>query len=193
MDHHADERLRRELHPGETLRWSGRPGALALAGSRIFVSLFGLVFLTFALGWTSMAAVIGGVISGLGEGGPGFLRGFAAFPLFGVPFILVGLALALQAPLALFAAPRTFYGVTDRRVLIVGGVRGHVQSYGPGDLNALDRREGPDGRGSLVFRRESWVSHNGGGTRTIAFHGVPEVRRVEAELLRLRGDAPSRA
>ena len=74
--------LERQIAPGERLLWSGRPQKLH--GPRGAGRLFAVFFLGFACFWELMALQT----LTLGAGPFGIL-----FPLFGIPFILVGIKL----------------------------------------------------------------------------------------------------
>src|SRR5690349_96132 len=167
-----------ELDPGERLVWSGspRPGALALQA--VPATLFGIPFAGFAVFWMYgawTATTRGGHLSG-----PWLL-----FPLFGIPFLLVGLGF-VTAPLWAWAgAGRTVYAITDRRALIIGGagLRG-VQSFQHADVGDITHLESGDGSGSLYFATRAFVSSNGIVNRSrVGFVGIPDVKRVE-QLLR---------
>ena len=81
-----------------------------------------------------------------------------AFPLFGVPFVTIGLAM-LSAPLwAWRSARRTLYTVTDRRLILfesTGGRAISVRSLEPRALRDVRRTERPDGSGSLDILGQS--------------------------------------
>lgn len=174
-----------QLDGGERLLWSGTPDAGATALAALPVSLFGIPFGAFATFWIWTAFT---TTSRLSRGrGPWIL-----FPLFGVPFLLVGLGM-LTAPLWVWrAAKRTVYAVTSKRVLIItAGANRGVRSYGPADLGNLVRVERADGRGSLSFgggfaAGGAWPT-NGmvvrvGPTGTLSrvtLVGIPDVREVE--------------
>lgn len=73
------------LESGETILWQGRPrGGVIWADILSAESLFGIPFTAFALFWTAMASSMSG--GDTGPGGPIALL----FPLFGLPFIVVG-------------------------------------------------------------------------------------------------------
>ena len=171
----------REMRSGERLIWAERPapGRLALAG--LPVTLFGAVFGGFALFWIVAAASMTPAESGV----------FAFFPLFGVPFLLVGLGMFL-APLWIWiGGKKTVYAISSDRLVIIKGDR--VRSFEPDEIGELERREGADGSGDVVFRRELVRSHSRHHGRTrerkIGFFGIPEVRRVEDEIRRLKDSA----
>lgn len=187
-----DARVRSELSAGEQLLWVGQPRPDRFARASIPLVIFGLVFTGFAVFW--MAAASGMLFGGFGgpNGAPGgFGLIFSCFPLFGVPFVLVGLGM-LTSPFWLRRlARRTCYALTDRRAIVwqarwFGGVE--VRSYGPQDLTRLRRVEHADGSGDLVFEEivtfgHDRHGHRTSGTRQYGFLAIDGVRQVE-ELLR---------
>jgi len=169
----------REMRPGEKLIWAERPRPGAVARGGLTASLFGIPFLGFALFWTFMAS------GAIRQGGFGLF-----FPLFGLPFIAVGIGLVGTPLWAARRARSTIYAITDQRLLIMQtGSTNEVQSYGPEDLDSLDRRERPDGSGDIIFRNENLVRRGRNGTyvtnNRIGFFGVPEVRQVEQAIRKL--------
>ena len=171
----------RQMRPGERLIWADRPapGRMALAG--LPVTLFGAVFGGFALFWIAGAASMTPADSGV----------FAFFPLFGVPFLLVGLGIMLTPVWIWLGAKKTIYAISSDRLVIIKGNR--VQSFEPDEIDELERRETSDGRGDVIFSRDLVRSRSRRGSRTrvrkIGFFGIPEVRRVEDEIRRLKDRA----
>ncbi len=110
------------LAPGERILWQGRPdGAIDWALLFDVRSLFGVFFTGFALFWIAMAS--GMLWTGGSDAGPPlFFR--LLFPLFGLPFVLVGLGVIL-APLRADLAERrgVFYTLTDRAAFIATATR----------------------------------------------------------------------
>lgn len=108
------------------------------------------------------------------------------FPLFGVPFALVGLGLMLSPVWLRRKLKRTGYALTNRRALLIeGGLFGSrlVKSYAPEDLSDLERVERANGSGDLVFERVATrvQSDDGRRVRTAprGFLAIPDVRDVE--------------
>ena len=141
--------------------------------------IFGVPWTAFAVFWTLGAAGLIGKFSR--EAG---LWGYI-FPLWGLPFIFIGLVM-LSAPYwAARAARRTIYAITDRRAIIwipkVWGEK-EVRSFEPRRLLSMTRRERADGSGDLVF--EQFRETNGSSTTTIrrGFMGLADVRDAEAVL-----------
>lgn len=176
-----DALVRDELAPGERILYAERP----LAGRSVLGAfatwLFAVPWTAFALFW--MFAASGG-LSGDRPSGVGLV-----FPLFGLPFVLVGLAM-LAAPLkAWHAARRSLCVVTDRRALVFGGAGFraiHVHTFSRSELAAPQRTERPDGSGDLLFVPD--VRLDGGPTlRADGFRNVPDVRGAERAVRALTG------
>ena len=144
-----------EIASGERIAWVGQPIPSRYARRGLGTALFGIPFTAFAFFWIAGAS---------GFKMPDFSHGFGFFPLFGIPFVLVGLGM-LSSPLwMLLKATRTAYVITDRRALTVErrlwqGVS--VRSFEPECLTDLSRTQYPDGSGNLVFRRDYHASNRG--------------------------------
>jgi hypothetical protein len=139
------EAVLRELGPDEQLRWFGQPRSLGFLLGSIPAVLFGIPWTGFALFWTYGAA--GFKIPDFSDPDP-----MMFFPLFGLPFILIGIGM-LSSPLwALRRASRTAYFVTNKRAVIIdGGSRRTIQSILPGGFGDIVRRERSSGRGDILF------------------------------------------
>jgi len=182
-----DSRVRTELSSGERLLWVGQPQPGRSMRAAIPIVLFGLPWTAFAIFW--MAGASGLLLGGFGNGPPAAFR--ILFPLFGLPFVLIGLGM-LSAPFWLRRrAKRTCYALTDRRAILwqagwFGGIE--VRSYGPEELTQIHRTQYADGSGSLVFEELVSFSRNSRGhvsrsTTRRGFMYIDNVRAVE-ELLR---------
>lgn len=168
----------RELQPGERVLWFAQPDPRLMRRGTWIVSIFGLVFMGFALVWILMtaggAAAVGGRIGGI--------IGFGLFSLCGLPFLGVGGAM-LTGPLWIGKrAARMAYVITDQRAIIwEAGWFGrlHVQSFGPERLASMTRSERADGSGDLIF--EQFTTRAGTGVRTVrrGFLALPQVREAE--------------
>ncbi len=171
----------REMGTGERLIWADRPAPGRLALARLPATLFGLVFAGFAVFW----------IAGATEATIDVDGAFSLFPLFGLPFLLVGLWIVLAPLWAWMGARKTVYAVSSDRLVIIKG--GSVRSFAPDEIENLERRERSDGSGNVVFHREYYRSRGRHGSRTrvrkTGFYGIPEVRRVEDEIRNLKDRA----
>jgi len=104
------------LDEGETILWQGRPVAgLSFSNINVMETLMGLFFMGFSLFWIRTAA---NVTSNFGSSGvEGLLP--VVFPLFGVPFFLIGFYNAIGHILwDAFLRSRTHYTLTSKRAFI---------------------------------------------------------------------------
>ena len=174
-----------ELDRGEQLLWFGTPSPQRLAqqakGTRIG-GLFGAMFLVF---WLCGVAFIG---FASGEAGaPAFFKVFAGVMfLFGLIALIFVLRLIGAPAQAAAQARNTVYAVTDKRLIVL--ISGQsARSYGPRDIERVERRDTPDGRGDVIFARERQDSttYDDDSRRThehwkdLGFFGVENPREVE--------------
>jgi hypothetical protein len=156
------------------------------------IFVFAIPWTAFSLFWEAMAFGIWINKSEQANGNIEQVLGII-FPLFGLPFVLIGLGM-LSAPFILLArARKTVYAITDRRILIVTtGNKGRrkVESRSLKDIKPeLARKENKDGSGSLFlgsgFDVEQPFAPN---MKLRGFEQVPQVREVEAKLRRAMED-----
>lgn len=142
-----EEIISRQLVDGETLIWSGRPDRAAFAGSNPFRSVFGRVVM-----------IIGGVMvymaldaMAVNPRSPGV---FAL--LFGVVFVVFGGGLALKTFENWWCAPAAYYGVTDKRAIILRTRPWFkVQNFGNHQIAfVVSEPFGDDGLGNVLFANE---------------------------------------
>jgi hypothetical protein len=166
--------LDRELDDGEQILWSARPDPARVARQYILMFVFGIPFTLFALFWMGMTSMITGLM-------PGEFTPFKLFPLFGLPFVLVGLGLLSSPFWAYRKAKSGAYAITNRRIIIIeGGSSRSVKSYVKRDVQQIERREHSNGTGDLIFAREYVRGSKGRvNTREIGFFGIPRAREVE--------------
>ena len=168
-----------EMTPGENLFWAETSLPKNARRRVIPISLLGWIFLLLSLAWVSRA-----VTASVG------------LLIFGVPFVIGGLALASAPWWWPGVTRRTVYAISDQRLLIIRDLpKRKITSYGPEDIDVVERRENRDGSGDVIFRREETqkLKHHHDphgkrrvGTREIGFFGVPEVRRVEEAIWMLK-------
>jgi hypothetical protein len=145
--------LERELSPGERLVWSGQPrGGVRLRASDAVAIPFSIFWCGFAVLWEVIALLAsnrgGGLIA-------------LVFPLFGVPFVVIGLYLLVgRFFVDAKARQRTFYGVTTERIVIVSGLFARrTRSLNLRTLGAMSLAERPDGSGTITFGPASPFGH----------------------------------
>jgi hypothetical protein len=186
-----EQHIRAELRDGEQLLWSGQPIPRRMMRPAWFLVPFGVFWTSFTLVWITGALGFSAILSG------GF-RGFGIvgllFPLFGLPFLFIGLAL-LSSPIWLRRrAKRTAYALTDARAIIrspklFGGME--VRSYALAGMRNPVRRDYRDGSGDLIFQEfmthSEYSDHGSHAQRTsLGFIGIRDVREVEAMIDRMR-------
>lgn len=161
----------RQIDPGERLLWSGTPSPGEAASAALPGTLIGVPFTAFAAFWMWSAWSIA----------PHAAGPFRFFPLFGIPFMVIGLGMVLAPLWASLRARNTVYALTERRALIiVDGVGGGISSYARADMGELTRTERVDGRGSVFFAIRTSTTSRGFVKHTrVGFIGIPDVRNVE--------------
>lgn len=169
---HLQDLVERELEPGEEVVWSGMPKP------RFFTPAATAAFL-FAIPWTAFAVFWMYGASGFKR--PDFSSPEAFFPLFGVPFVLVGLAM-LSSPLwARRNSGKTVYVITSQRAItFVGGWGTTIRSYPPEKLQDTYRREGRDGTGDVIIAHRAWRDSDGDRrSEQLGFLRVRNAKEVE--------------
>jgi hypothetical protein len=173
-----EQKLRPELARDERLLWSGMPKqGLRLRASDWFA-------VPFTLFWFYMV-MFGMSPHGIPTDQP---------PLYmtpqGIPFVLVGAyVLAGRFFVDWYQRTRTYYGVTDQRVLILDGVfNRQIKSLTLATLSDLTLKQQSDGSGTITFGpgtsayswfgRNSWSGTN--SRQAPAFDMIEDVRKVYA-------------
>jgi hypothetical protein len=182
----AESAIRPELARNERLLWSGQPrGGVAFTTNDIFMIPFTIVWCGFAVVW-ELAALSHGV---------------GGFSLFGLPFVGVGLYMVAGRFIGdARRRHRTFYGITNERVIIVSGSRTREVNSLPLDtMNDITFKEKADGSGTIMLARPNPLMTR---RNTIALQGmnrmagvpslelIPNARDVYQLLLQARRDEP---
>ena len=187
----AQLRAQSELQSGESIYWTGVADPARTALGALPASLFGLPFAGFALFWMSQAFRATSTISKSSHNS--FAGGFGIFPIFGLPFLLVGLGVVL-APLWAFLAGRsTVYAITNQRVMVItGGNSRSVKSYTPADILGVEHRERPDGSGDISILTTGIARTNNSVSNVkVALVGVPNVKQVAQQVMTLHTQRPA--
>ena len=134
-----DNTIVQHLDRGERLLWSDRPrSGIRLRAQDLFLVPFSLLWGGFAIFWEA---------SVISKGAPLF------FMLWGIPFVCVGLFLIFGR--FFFDAhnrARTFYGVTNERIIIVSGIFSQqTKSLSLRTLTDLSLTQRNDGSGTITF------------------------------------------
>ena len=117
--------------------------------------------------------------------------GMLAMSLFGIPFVLIGFGMLLGPFWVLRKGARTLYVLTNRRLTILeGGRTVSVVSIRPEEIVSTSRKEGPDGRGTLILQQGSYRDSDGDRQERKTELGViNDVRRVEQMVLDMKARA----
>ena len=175
--------LNRELRRSERVAWHGKPLARVSLPS-LGIWLFAIPWTTFALIWTAIAAAgAAGMSQEASDGGNWSWLPYV-FPLWGVPFILVGLGM-LGAPFApLWTAGRTIFAITNQRLIKLTLWKNLQTNSVPLDrIGVMNRREKRDGSGTLSMTVRIGVDSDGDSKKDNFDIGeVADVMRVEGHV-----------
>lgn len=177
---YLQNKVEREVESGERIEWMEMPVPRYFTPRATGAFLFGIPWTAFAIFWTAGAAWG----SSQAEG-PGFFR---AFPLFGVPFVLIGFGLLSSPFWAYRKALSTLYVITSRRAITFeSGMRTTtIRSYPPEGLSDLYRKERKDGTGDVIIARRAWRDSDGDRqSEELGFLRVRDPKGVEAKLRKL--------
>jgi len=135
----ARNTIAQELARGERLIWYGQPASgIRLRSSDVYLIPFSILWGGFAFFWEYSVVT---------SKAPPF------FVLWGIPFVAMGLYLIIGR--FLYDASRrasTFYGVTDRRIIIItGSYERKVKSLNLATLPEMTLAERAGGLGTLTF------------------------------------------
>jgi len=139
------------LNSGEKLLWSGQPlKGFRLQAKDAFLIPFSIFWCSFAVFWELMALGILFRKSSFG-GSPSLVSGI--FPLFGLPFVVIGLYLLFGRFIVdALRRKKTYYGVTEKRILIiVGSGSQKVKSFDLKSLTNVSMIKKRDGSGTITF------------------------------------------
>jgi hypothetical protein len=145
MWNNPESAIEQELSSGERLVWSGQPRrGIRLRTADAFLIPFSIFWCGFAIFWEfeALTATPKG-------GGPTTI----VFPLFGVPFVVIGLYLVFGRFIAdARTRESTFYGITNERIIIVSGLFARrTKSLNLRTLSDISLTERPDGSGTITF------------------------------------------
>jgi hypothetical protein len=167
------------LDPGEKVLWAGQPRqGIFLRASDAVAIPFSLLWGGFAIVWETIALTA----THHGKGAPLFVQ--IIFPLWGIPFVVIGLYMIFgRFFFDAWRRARIWYGVTDRRALIVRtGASRTVTSFDLRSVGEVVFQEHPDGTGSLTFGPIVVMSRNRGfnfpGTPPNAFDHTPDAAQA---------------
>jgi hypothetical protein len=175
---YLQDKVERELEAGERIEWIDMPIPRFFTPASASLFLFSIPWTAFAIFWMFGAS---------GFKIPSFKSGFSLFPLFGIPFVLIGLGM-LSSPLwAYRKALKTVYAITNKRAItFIGGRSATIRSYSPGDLQEVYRKEKRDGSGDIIFARRTWRDSDGDRrSEELGFLRIRNPKEIEQMLKKL--------
>lgn len=172
--------LSRELEEGEQVVWKGMKLA-RVEPKGFLIYLFAIPWTAFALFWMAMA--------GLFTMGQETDPAAYIFPLFGLPFVLVGLGMLAAPFLSFFQRGRILFAVTDKRALKLSLGRELTVNSVPGTQIVENvRRESPDGTGTIDLTLSIDVTgYNGRKSRKMEFGRVDNVFEADKAIRAILG------
>jgi hypothetical protein len=175
------EILNREVQ-GKSISWVGRPNHVRAMWRGVAIGAVGVPWTLFSIVWTAGAS---GFLLTDSTSAPQLI-----LAVFGIPFVLIGLAM-LSAPFfAFWSARRTVYVIADELLLtICQKWRGEIEvkSLPLADVLEVNRSERRDGSGSLNLLLGCYTDSDGDRIRReISMRAIPDVRTVEQIILTIR-------
>ena len=132
------------MRPHERLIWADRPIVSVRRLPALGRIVFGLIFGGFAVFWTSAAWL-------MSRGTDDIFFGMF-FPLFGLPFIVVGAGIVVTGVKSWRERGGTVYALTDQRLLIISTrSRRTVRSVDLKAIRGVERRDGTGGVGTITL------------------------------------------
>jgi hypothetical protein len=157
----VQELLRGELVPDEEILWVDQPDpSVIFTNADIFLVPFSVFWGGFAVFW-ECAALFMPRISNHGMSAP-----LTPFPLFGLPFVLIGFYFIFGRFIyKKWKKQHTYYAVTNKRAIILSDTnRGNIKAIRINTLQGLSRNMRSDGHGSISFGEKSGYPLNYGNT-----------------------------
>lgn len=172
--------LTHEMRDGEEVAWQGMKLA-RIEPKGFAIWLFAIPWTAFSLFWTAMAS-LATVATDDSVGILGW-----AFPLFGTPFILIGLGMLAMPFVPYFQRGRILFAVTNQRVLQLEMGRDlTVKSIPSSRIGDIVRRESGDGTGSVEIALSGAIMGvNGRRTTEMTLGRVDDIRGAYAAVLEL--------
>lgn len=149
-----------QLLKGEDILWSGQPDPnVTFTTMDIFLIPFSLFWGGFAIFWEILVLIFP---RGVDYGDFNFVA-HLIFPLFGIPFVIIGLYLMFGRFIyKKWKKRRTYYAVTNKRLISLSKAWGqHFQEANIKSISGLGKKVRSDGIGTLTF----------GGSQSFLFSG----------------------
>jgi hypothetical protein len=179
---------------GERMLWAARPDKRIASLLSFGIWIFAIPWTAFALFWiafpiSALLETYAGMNIGAPKGTPTLIMW--VFAIFGVPFVLVGFGMLLAPFAAIRKGWRTLYVLTNKRLAVLeGGRTVSVVTIRPDEIAGLSRKEGPDGRGTLIVHQGFERDSEGDRVeKKTEFGVISDVRKVEQMVAALKAKA----
>ncbi|GAB4280724.1 MAG: hypothetical protein Kow0029_25480 [Candidatus Rifleibacteriota bacterium] len=175
-----EQKLQRELYSGESVIWLGVPVPRLFKPETTVAFLFSIPWTAFSIFWICGAS--GFSFPDLGKG----FHPFMLFPLFGLPFVLIGLGMMLSPVFSYLKDCKTLYAITNQRVItITGGRTTVVNTYEPDSIQQITKNVRGN-TGDLIFTHSTWKDSEGYMHNVdIGFFNIPDVDAADKALRKL--------
>ena len=153
-----NELLNDELLKDEQILWSGQPEtSVVFNNADIFLVPFSLLWGGFAIFWEVMA---------LSTGNNSDHKAPAFFPLFGIPFVLIGLYFIFGRFWGKnYRKRRTYYFVTNKRVVILTNIfNKNIQAEFIERISSINKTAASNGIGTIRFGNSNMMTAMYGNT-----------------------------
>ena len=165
------------LLPREKIVWKGRPDAVESAKVGLLKFFFGVFFFGFSLFWMYMAASMDGGL----------------FALFGLPFAAVGFWMVSGPARNYLKSARTYYAITDQRVIILTRGGGYsITTIPPDQMTDYKRTDRTSGFGNIQLKTTVHHGRNGASASTEytdGLWGINDIRGAAEAIGKLRLDS----
>lgn len=161
MNYLIEERFSGELLKDEKILWSAQPDTSVLfTRADIFLVPFSLLWGGFAIFWELGALAVFFAISA-GKNPMSII-----FPLFGIPFVLVGLYFMFGRFIYKNWKKRnTYYAITDRRVLMLSNLFSQsLNAVNIDTIPTINKSVRSNGIGTIKFGNVNWMASMYGNT-----------------------------
>ena len=169
--------IENELRPGEEVLWAGLPDPDEAYRSSLKLLFFAIPWTAFALFWEFNALQM----AFSSQDDSWFFR--IAFPLFGLPFVAIGVGMLYIPHFTYKNSKKTAYVITPDRIFTIalsGSGNPLVTIYSPEGIKRIDKKEKPGGRGTLTINFGYEVDSDGEShEKNLVFYGIANVNEVE--------------
>ncbi len=183
LSRELQDMVEKELETGEKIVWIGMPVPKFFIPKATGTFIFGIPWTAFAIFWT--------VTASWGVFQSGNANIFWLFPLFGIPFIVVGIGMLLSPVFAYKKALKTVYVITDKRAITFDYIWSReIRSYPPNKLQEIYRKENSDGTGDVIISCRNWKDSDGDRqSEELGFIHIEAPKNAEQMLKKLAKEA----